>query len=147
VIDTDCDEMTEIGDLCEQHAIDLLGLRAKTSSLEDAGLGLFTTKPRREGEYICTYLGRIVSSADFEIAPDEYSVEIDGERVLSARYSTDGFGRYANDGRSNAANNCLLMTEATFVREYAAGSSSACSGREESTVCLVAKRGIEAEAE
>ena len=118
-VEGDCDELTEIGDLCNQHAIDLLGLRVKTSTLENAGLGLFTTRPRRKGDYICPYLGRIVSSVDYEIAPDEYSVEIGRERVLSARYSSDGFGRYANDGRSSAVNNCLLLTEATYARVHA----------------------------
>ena len=119
VVEEDCDELTEIGDLCNQHAIDLLGLMVKTSILENAGLGLFTTRPRRKGDYICPYLGRIVSSTDSEMAPDEYSVEIDRERVLTARYSSDGFGRYTNDGRSNAVNNYLLLTEATYARTHA----------------------------
>ena len=122
----------------------MLGLNVKTSTLENAGLGLFTTKPRREGEYICPYLGRIVLSTDFEMAPDDYSVEIDRERVLSARFSSDGFGRFANDGRSNAANSCSLMTEATYEREYMAVSRT---GREETAVCLVEQRDIQPGAE
>jgi hypothetical protein len=99
VVEGDCEELTDIGDLCGQHAIDLLRLTVKTSGLQNAGLGLFTILSRRKGEYICPYLGRIVSSVDFEVAPDEYTVEIDTDRVLSARYSSDGFARYANDGR------------------------------------------------
>ena len=140
----DCEELTEIGDLCEQHAIELLGLTVMTSTLESAGLGLFTTRPRRKGDYICLYLGQLVSSADFELAPDDYSVEIDRDRVLSARYSTDGFARYANDGRSSAVNNCLLLTEATFARVHAPPGFRR-MGR--GAVCLVAKRRIEAGAE
>jgi hypothetical protein len=140
----DCEELTEIGDLCVQHAIELSGLTVKTSTLENAGLGLFTTRPRRKGDYICPYLGQIVSSANFELAPDDYSVEIDRESVLSARYSSDGFARYANDGRSKAVNNCLLLTEATFARVHA---KSRFRRRERGAVCLVAKRNIEAGAE
>ena len=148
VVEEDCEELTEIGDLCHQHAIDLLGLTVKTSSLENAGLGLFTTRARRKGDYICPYLGRIVSSTDFEMAPDEYSVEIDRERVLTARYSSDGFGRYANDRRSNAVNNCLLLTEATYTRVHAPpGMRRRGRASSEAVICLVAKRNIEAGAE
>ena len=141
VVEEDCEELTEIGNLCEQHAIDLLGLTVKTSILENAGLGLFTTRPRRKGDYICPYLGRIVSSTDFEMAPDSYSVEIDRNRVLSARYSSDGFGRYTNDGRSNAVNNCLLLTEATYVRVHV---RRGFQRRGRGAICLVTKRDVEA---
>lgn len=141
--EADCDELTDVGHLCEQHAADLLGVKVLSSGIEDAGLGLFTTRSRRRGDYICEYLGRIVSSAQFEIQPDEYSVDISGGRVLSARCSTDGFGRYANDARSSRDNNCLLMTEATYVREYANGNRMRLRGSED-RVCLVAKGDLEA---
>ena len=133
-----------MGDLCEFHAVNLLGLVVKPSSLENAGLGLFTTRPRRCGEYICAYGGRLIASAEFERAPDMYGVQVDGGRVLSARYSTDGFARFANDARSAPGNNCQLMTEATFFREH--GSAAARRARAEG-VCLVAKGHIEAGSE
>ncbi len=144
IVEVDCEELTDTGDLCAQHAIDMLGLAVKPSTIEGAGLGLFTTRPRRRGEYICAYLGRIMSREDFELAPDAYSVQSYGGKMLSARYSTDGFGRYANDGRSNTVNNCVLLTEAKFVRMY--GQARART-REKGAICMAARRSIPAGAE
>jgi hypothetical protein len=137
-LDVSCEELTEVGHLCMHHAADLLGLQVVVSGIEGAGLGLFTTRPRRRGDCICGYLGEIVTSAQFESQPDEYGVDIGGGRVLSARNSTDGFARYANDARSSGETNCVLVDEAECLRKHAEGDHS-----EGERVCLVAKTSIQ----
>jgi hypothetical protein len=146
-LQVDCEELTDVGHLCEHHAVDLLGVKVSMSGIDGAGFGLFTTQPKRRGDNICEYLGRIVTSAQFESQPDEYAVDIGRGRVLSARYSTDGFARYANDARSSRDNNCLLMTEARWVKECAVESSHPTIEGSGDRVCLVAKTDIEAGSE
>jgi hypothetical protein len=138
-----CEHLTELGNLCEQHAHDLLGVRVAESDIEGAGLGLFTTRARKRGEWICTYLGRVLTNADYFAAPDWYSVQLSRGRVLSASWSTDGFARYANNAQSTYGNNCLLMTEAQRGREWAQPRFRGSGVR----VGLIAGRAIEAEAE
>jgi hypothetical protein len=138
-----CEQLTELGNLCEQHAHDLLGVRVAESDIEGAGLGLFTTRARKRGEWICTYLGQVMTNAEYFSAPDWYSVQLSRGRVLSAPWSTDGFARYSNDAQSTDGNNCLLMTEAKWGREWARPRFRGSGAR----VGLIAGRAIQAEEE
>jgi hypothetical protein len=138
-----CDDLTRWGNLCDNHASELLGVRVARSLIRDANLGLFTIWPRKRGEWICPYLGDIVTNAEYARAPNNYSVQISQGRVISALHTTDGFARFANDAKSNTRNNCLLVTEAKWGREWSQPRFKG-SG---SKVGVVARCVIQAEAE
>jgi ribosomal protein L21E len=139
VVAYDCERSTAIGNLCEQHADELLGLQVMESDIAGAGLGLFTTRDRASHEYICGYVGTVVSKAEFDSLPNSYGVEISRGRVVSAMYSTDGFGRYANDAKGRS-NNCWLLTEAKYGSQYGRPRFRGSGG----CVCIVSKQEFEA---
>jgi hypothetical protein len=138
VVAYDCERSTSVGNLCEQHADELLGLQVMESYIAGAGLGLFTTRSRARHEFVCAYPGTVVSRSEFDSLPNSYGVAISAGRVVSAMYSTDGFGRYANDAKGRR-NNCWLMTEAKYGSQHARPRFRGSGSR----VCVVSKREIE----
>ena len=90
-----CARFTTKGDLCNQHCRALLGLKVRTSTIANAGLGLFTTRAFDRGDLLCQYKGRVMTSAEFKASPSAYGVRL-WRGVLDARRSSDGFARYAN---------------------------------------------------
>lgn len=84
-----CDYILENGNRCKrrvcigaptcwQHTIILYGVKVKKSNIENAGSGLFTTKPFIRNEFICPYIGEMIS-----------------EDCLESRYPADQTAPYA----------------------------------------------------
>ena len=95
-----CLNFTNKGDYCPFHAKEILGVEVKLSHLpdENVGLGLFATKDFKKNHIICEYKGKLISLKEF-LTPENYNnytVSLRGNIFISALYSTDGFGRYAN---------------------------------------------------
>ena len=65
----DCHRTTAVGNLCEDHAEELLGLHVMESDIAGAGVGLFTTCSRTKHELICEYHGAVVSQVEFDVYP------------------------------------------------------------------------------
>ena len=109
-----CGRFTDRGNLCEEHAVELLGVRVAPSDI--AGLGLFAAGHTfHKGDVICPYLGEVMTSAEFEAEPSAYAVRL-YRGVLDARRSSDGFGRYANAARRKRDVNAQLISESKLVR-------------------------------
>jgi hypothetical protein len=115
----ECEQLTSLGPLCRQHGIELLGLEVKASGIPNAGLGLFTTRPRRARERIDEYRGQMVSNAQYNSHPSAYGVQISLQRVINPIRSVDCFARFANDQRSNRKNNTELLSDRQYGLRYA----------------------------
>lgn len=106
-----CKHKTLRGTLCWQHLKQKKGLRIKESEIQDAGLGLFTTKERKRGEDLAPYTGDIVVSHDAQYGGD-YALQIkkNPPTFIDARRSNTGEGRYANAQRERGKrNNAQLL--------------------------------------
>ena len=141
-----CENKTRRGYLCADHAEELLGLRVLTSGLGepgDAGLGLFTSRPRARYEKIDEYSGDLVSRSEFDAHPSAYGISVSQGRVINAVRSNSCFARYAND-RRDRFNNCMLVSDRQYGLQYARPRYKSGSGAK---VWLVAKRKIDANEE
>ena len=107
-----CDRLTSHSDLCWQHAEEMWGVRVRPSLIPGAELGLFaSTRSFKRGDVICPYLGKVMSGSDFRALPSAYGVQLSGGRVLDARRTSDGLGRYACSASSVRGRNAQLITE------------------------------------
>ncbi|MFT4092187.1 MAG: SET domain-containing protein [Niabella sp.] len=108
-------------------------LEIKTSTLPNAGKGLFVTVAVPKGSLIVEYLGRKTNWADVENDADNgYIYHIDDNNVIDASKNLKSFGRYANDAAGlsklrGVKNNAVYHEEGTRVfikatRDIAAGS-------------------------
>lgn len=79
-------------------AISTKNLEIKTSTLPNAGKGLFTKIAITKGQVIIEYKGRRRKWKDVEDDVDNgYIYHIDDENVIDAKTTLTSFGRYAND--------------------------------------------------
>ncbi|MBL7864351.1 MAG: SET domain-containing protein [Cyclobacteriaceae bacterium] len=74
-------------------------LLIRSSSLPDAGMGLFTTVDIHKGERIVEYKGRLVKWKDVKHTDGHngYLLRLDRSLAIDARPKNSGKGRYAND--------------------------------------------------
>ncbi len=73
-------------------------LFVKTSTLPNAGNGLFTKIDLKKGDVVTEYIGRRRTWAQVEDDVDNgYIYHIDDENVIDAKNNKASFGRYAND--------------------------------------------------
>ena len=140
----DCERQTTRGTLCWQHGIELLGLRVKKSGIEDAGLGLFTTRSRKAREIVDEYRGEVISQADFDRHPSAYGVAVSQGRIVNPIRSTDCLARFSNDARTARKNNCELISDRQYGIRYAKPRYTDGSGAK---VYLITKRAVAAGSE
>lgn len=114
---TPCSRFTDKGHLCPQHAVQLLGVCVQPSLIPGAGLGLFAAgRSFDRGDVVCEYEGRILAStAQFLSNPSAYGVRL-YKGVLDARFSNEGFGRFANTSANMRGRNAQLITQAKLRR-------------------------------
>jgi hypothetical protein len=113
-----CPDRAVLGDLCEYHARAVLGVEVRDSLISGAGRGLFTTKDRVIGDWICEFRGRLEKSQPPN-EPSNYTLETDGGKVLIPSKDTDGFGRFVNDLRDEKRNNCVFISDKTYGKVWA----------------------------
>ncbi|CAK4712881.1 hypothetical protein LEN26_006484 [Aphanomyces euteiches] len=83
-----------------------LGVEVKTSTLPNAGLGLFTTKQFHRNDIVCQYRGRILTTAEaLHVEDKSYSMRLGNDVYVDARESLDVLARYINDCRSRGVYN------------------------------------------
>ena len=97
-----------------------MALIVKTSSLKNAGKGLFTTKSIKKGTKVIEYRGEIIDWKEYSKRvkedKDGYLFFINKDRCIDA-YSTPGYkARYANDAAGisrtkGLRNNCCYHVE------------------------------------
>lgn len=96
-------------------------LFVKTSTLPNAGKGLFTKVAIAKNEIITEYIGNLVTWKDVEQDVDNgYIFHINDEAVIDASKNKNSFGRYANDAAGlqrikGIINNAEYLEEGTRV--------------------------------
>jgi hypothetical protein len=121
-----CEMLTSQTTYCKQHLEETYHVEVKKSTIEAAGLGLYTTKDRKRGEVIVPYVGDIIDARNWavensqtiggdyvlELAPAHVFVFIDATHPIRG-----GAGRFANsiqplDRQANPKlkNNCEFHT-------------------------------------
>lgn len=64
---TVCKSETYVEPLCPTHVVEKFGVAVRKSSIEGAGLGLYTLRAIRKGELICPpYLGKILTKKELD---------------------------------------------------------------------------------
>ena len=92
---------------CYQHTRSLLGVEIKKSTISNAGLGVFTTKPFAANEIITPYVGETVTKAQKEeqygdnVAP--YTLQLSENKFIDSACKR-GTGSFVNTnpGHNNA---------------------------------------------
>ena len=107
---SDCHRFTSHGDMCPQHARQILGVEVGQSTIVGAGLGLFVTRAFPRGHVLCEYKGRVVSRETWAVHPSAYGVRLYNGNTIDAVRSCDGFGRYANAGATKRLQNGHLVS-------------------------------------
>ena len=92
-------------------AIEDLGeTRVAVSSIPGAGLGLFAKRPFREGDLICTYFGRLLSTSQaMRLENKTYLMRLGPDMYLDASSSMCCSGRYINDCRNRLGYNAHFV--------------------------------------
>lgn len=112
--------------LLEKH------LFVKTSTIPNAGKGLFTKIAIEKGERIVEYKGRRTVWSEVKNDSDNYYIyTINRNNVIDARRTMTALARYANDAKGltrvkGLANNCVYVNEGTrafieAIRDIPAG--------------------------
>ena len=94
-----CKRRTARGPLCYAHLEALKGLKIKKSKIPRAGLGLFTVKARKKNDFLTSYGGIPVRSADPDFGGD-YVLQLGREKYL------DGDPKKSNTSIGAFSNNC-----------------------------------------
>lgn len=128
--------------LCWQHTVKQYGLRLKPSTIPNAGKGVFTTTARNKGDWLCPYVGQVITNrcvtrrygegtAPYTITHRRLNVDSACKRGIGSMVN----GLFNNEGRSleDVAHNVSL--------EYRAG------GRGERGLWLYATKNIPANSE
>lgn len=95
-----CARRTSKTNLCYQHLNSELHLKIKPSHIKAAGLGLYTTIPRKKDANVAKYSGEKVISHDPNYGGD-YVLQIRNipPTFINANATTSGPGRYSNNAR------------------------------------------------
>jgi hypothetical protein len=102
-----CATVTTRSNMCEVHLRDVMHVEIKTSSIPDAGDGVFTLRPIPKGEYLMQYVGRRVNASNGELGGD-YHLEYARNKLVDASIPTSCVARFLNDGMTQKANNCMF---------------------------------------
>ena len=100
-----CRRRTSRTNLCYAHLEKEQHLRIKKSTIPGAGMGLFTTVPRRAHRMVAPYTGEYVTKPQDNFGGD-YVISLNAPpdappfKYVDARKTTDGAGRFANNARS-----------------------------------------------
>ena len=88
-----------------------LGIVVKPSEIKGAGLGLYTTLPRKTNERIAKY-GGVITDAQHVDESSNYVLQLAANKLIDAkdalhsdyaRFSNDAAANYGNTGRKNNA--------------------------------------------
>jgi SET domain-containing protein len=112
---------TKYADMCWQHTRMHLNVEIKKSKIPRTGQGLFATDNIPKGTDIVDYGGVIHTEDEWAKLPDDertaYALKLHGPRVIDARDTQSGLGRWANDCRTANINaNHCKGNNARFVR-------------------------------
>jgi hypothetical protein len=115
-----CTEAAQYGYLCERHLDEIQGLAIKPSRIKGAGMGLFTTIARADGEILVAYEGE---ESDSPIPDSEYTFKSQQTKFIDASDPNCGAGRYANTARNTPgfSNNAKINQNALIVATRAIG--------------------------
>jgi len=100
--------------MCWQHTQIKQGVSVETSTIKNAGQGLYALKDFKEGQTIAPYKGEVMTKKQLDarypgdtLAP--YAVQIGNtRRYIDARKTNSGVARYSNDARNPKKNNAKL---------------------------------------
>lgn len=114
-----CKRRTRRTNLCYAHLEKEQHLRIKKSSIPGAGMGLYTTIPRRKNRMVAPYTGEYVTKPQNNFGGD-YVISLNSPpnappyKYVDARKTTDGAGRFANNARRSdqKTNNSHLSANA-----------------------------------
>ena len=87
---------------CEEHTESELGFIVKKSLVENAGLGLFTTRKYKRGDVVVEYTGEVLTTEQYNKRYDkegygEYGMTLGKNKVIDARKTSSGLARYICD--------------------------------------------------
>jgi SET domain-containing protein len=87
---------------CEEHTRSELGFWIGQSTVPNAGLGLFTERKYKKGDTIVEYAGEVITTKQYNERYDksgygEYGMTLGARRVIDARKTSSGLGRYVCD--------------------------------------------------
>jgi uncharacterized protein len=87
---------------CAEHTLSELGFWVDRSKVPNAGLGLFTNRKYKKGEVVVEYAGEVISQKVYNERYDkegygEYGMTLGKNKVIDARKTSSGLGRYICD--------------------------------------------------
>jgi hypothetical protein len=104
-----CKHMTNRSNMCWQHLKEKQGFRIKKSTIPNAGLGLFTTKPIARDKKVTDYSGDKISSNDPNFG-NPYVLEIGRHKFIDASKTNEpGLGRWINHKPIRQANTKFVV--------------------------------------
>jgi hypothetical protein len=93
-----CKRRTAKTSLCHSHLESEEHLMITKSQIHKAGLGLYTTIPRRKNQQVTEYSGKKVFSDDPDFG-GAYVLQINDGEYIDARKTTTAAGRFSNNAR------------------------------------------------
>jgi hypothetical protein len=92
---------------CPEHTASEQGLKVAPSTVPFAGMGLFTLKPIKKDSVIMLYNGEVLTVGQYNKRYDkegfgEYGMTLGERKVLDARKTSDGLGRFVCDHTGSA---------------------------------------------
>ena len=87
---------------CEDHTRSELGFWIGQSTVPNAGLGLFSSNKYKKGDTIVEYAGEVITTKQYNERYEnsgygEYGMTLGTRRVIDARKTSSGLGRYVCD--------------------------------------------------
>ena len=79
------------------------------------GLGLFTTKPIKKGDFVIEYVGPLISTEEADEMGGKYLFDIDKNWAINGSFRSN-FARYINH---SCGSNCIAEIDRTRVYIYA----------------------------
>jgi uncharacterized protein len=98
-----CSQITEMTHpYCAKHTLSELGFWVAKSKVPNAGLGLFTNNQYKKGDVVVEYAGEVISQKEYNERYDkegygEYGMTLGKNKVIDARKTSAGLGRYICD--------------------------------------------------
>ncbi len=87
---------------CEDHTRSELGFWIDKSTVPNAGLGLFTDRKYKRGDTVVEYAGEVITTKQYnerytDSGYGEYGMTLGTRKVIDARKTSSGLGRYVCD--------------------------------------------------
>ena len=119
---------------CYVHSRILLNLVVKQSTIENAGLGLFTLKDFKKNENICNYEGEIIDDKELvnrygknNLAP--YTIKLANNKYIDCACKRSQ-GAYINSFRGGSGNNARFIINNKYDRVRLQATRNIKSGQE-----------------